>query len=228
MIRPRWCRGLASAAAVLLLAAAPLHATTLHTDGFIKNPADVFTLHRDGITHDIRPLGVGGFEGTWGGEDILFWCFDLDQVFNFNHNYTDYSASPLTAPQLEDVQRLFSIGYAQAITDPHLSAAFQLALWNIEYDTDLQVGTGSFRVYSGSSGSAGAVTQANTWLSELHDANGAGWTITRLTSTSHQDFVMGVRTARDVPEPPTTALMLAALIMATALGAGRRRMVGRR
>jgi hypothetical protein len=226
MIRPRWCRGLASAAAVLLLAAAPLHATTLHTDGFIKTPADVFTLHRDGKT-DIRPLGVGGFEGIWGGEDILFWCFDLDQVFNFNHNYTDYTASALTGPQLDDVQRLFSLGYAQAITDPHLSAAFQLALWNIEYDTDLRVDSGFFRAYNGSAGSAGDVTQANAWLSELHDANGAAWTITRLSSTVHQDFVTGVRTSRDVPEPPTAALVLAALIMATAL-AGGRRMVGRR
>jgi hypothetical protein len=216
------------AAAVLFLASAPLHADTLHTTGWIQPPPDLFTLHRDGHT-DIRPGGVGGFTGTWDGADIFFWCFDLDQVFSFGQNYTDYTAAPLTGPQLDEVQRLFSIAYTQAITSPHLSAAFQLALWNIEYDSDASVSSGVFRAYNGSAGSAADITQANTRLADLQNpgVSGAGWEITRLTSSQHQDFVIGVQVLRQrVPEPPVIALVLAACLAGAFVA--RRERVGRR
>jgi hypothetical protein len=226
MTASRWCRALVCAAAVLFFASA--HADTLHTTGWIQPPPDLFTLHRDGHS-DIRPGGVGGFTGTWDGEEIFFWCFDLDQVFSFGQNYTDYTAAPLTGPQLDDVQRLFSIAYSQAITTPHLSAAFQLALWNIEYDTDADAGAGVFHAYNGSAGSASDIAQANIWLAALHDpgVSGAGWEITRLTSSQHQDFVIGVQTLRQrVPEPPVLALVLTACLAGAFFA--RRKRVGRR
>jgi hypothetical protein len=213
MMRSPWSRCVLSAAFLLALAAAPVHADTLHTTTWIAPPPDVFTLHRDGKT-DQPGIQVGGFKGTWNGVDILFWCFDLDQNFNFRTDYGDYTASTYASPQLDDIQRLFSIGFSQVFGAPHASAAFQLALWNIEYDGDADVASGSFRA---SGGSSTAVTLANDLLGGLHDpgVSGAGWTITRFTSLRHQDFIMGVHEpSRDVPEPAAPALALVALAAA--------------
>jgi hypothetical protein len=230
MIPFRWSRHLARAACALFLAAAPALADTLHTTGWMAPPPDNFTLHRD-PNKDVRGGGVGGFTGTWNGEEIYFWCYDLDQYFNFGQNYTDYTAAVYTGPDEGELQRLFAVAFDNTLfLDPHRSAAFQLAVWNIEYDSDNDVAAGAFRAFNGTANTAGAVTLANSWLEEIRKpgTSGAGWTITRFSSDRHQDFIMGIHEpSRLVPEPPALALVLLALMAAMAV-AMRGRVVGRR
>ena len=215
---------------VALIAATPSFATdTLHTTGWLApTPPDNFQLHRTGHAA-LTPGGVGGFTGTWNGASIFFWCFDLDQYFNFGHNYTEYVEETYTGPQLDEVARLFDVAYFDVIAAPNRdnSAAFQVALWNIEYDTDADVRSGTFYADHGSplppTGHPGAALDlANTWLGDLHKpgVSGAGWTITRLVSREHQDFIIGTyEPSKDVPEPATWALLL----LATAVMAGARK-----
>jgi hypothetical protein len=229
MIPIGWSRRLARAACALFVAVAPAWADTLHTTGWMApSPPDNFTLHRDGSS-DVRGGGVGGFTGTWNGAEIFFWCFDLDQFFHFGQNYTEYTESPYSGPDADELQRLFAVGFDdQLFHDAHRSAALELARWNIEYDDDADVTTGAFRAFNGTLGSGAAAVQANAWLNEIRqpNASGAGWTITRLTSSRHQDFITGVQVpSRQVPEPSALALVLLALAGALAIVA--RAMPGR-
>jgi hypothetical protein len=232
MIPIRWSRHLARAACTLFLVAAPALATDiLHTTGWMApTPPDNFTLHRDGSA-DVRGGGVGGFTGTWNGEEIVFWCYDLDQFFNFNHNYSDYTRADYAGADADELRRLFAVAFDDSLfTNQHRSAAFQLAVWNIEYDDDNDVTAGAFRAFNGTAGSAAAVTLANDWLNEIRQpgVSGAGWTLTRFTSRTNQDFIMGTQEpSQQVPEPPALALVLLALLAAVAM-AMRRVPVGRR
>lgn len=207
--------------AVCLAASSIAFADTLHTTGWLApTPPDNFQLHRTGHAA-LTPGGVGGFTGTWNGNPIFFWCFDLDQFFQFGHNYTEYTEETYAGPVLDDLARLFDVAYFDVITNPNRdnSAAFQLAVWNIEYDTDHDVHVGSFFADHGTPAPpaghpADALNLATTWLSQLHDpgVSGAGWTITRLVSREHQDFIIGTyEPAKDVPEPATWALVLLAV-----------------
>lgn len=219
---------LALAAAILAASLSlPSRADTLHTTGFIFTPADTYTVHRDSTAQSVY---VGGFTGTFDGDPLFFWCFDLDHFFSFNNNY-DYTETPMaSSTQRTQLAQLFDEAY-QAATDPlhganaDTSAAFQLAIWNIRYDHDSTVTppgapgnpTNHFWATNPGPSTSTARALADTWLQNLGNFSGAGWTIFNLDSTPdrygnhHQNFITASFTSRDVPEPPALALALVAL-----------------
>ena len=104
-----------------------------------------------------------------------------------------------------DLGRLYATA---GVVDTSLKeAAFQIAVWEIAYETTpgaYSLGTGAAS-FSGGSAAGGALGLAATWLAGLGDS--AGRSISVLESREHQDVIFA-----PVPEPSTYMLMLAGLL----------------
>ncbi len=141
---------------------------------------------------------AGGFVGTWDGNPIQVWCYELGQTFNFGVAYTGYT---IDTPANEGLlSALFQEAYAMATTSAMNSAAFQLAIWEILYDGDLSLFSGTFHTNR-----VGNTTDAlaQTWLDGLGGFTDKG-DIILYTDREHQDFI-GRRPSSDVPEPAPLA-----------------------
>ena len=158
--------------------------------------------------------GAGGFLTKLNQLDPAFtsYCVDLFQFLAFNQPpYGNYANVPASAYPFRngtaavDLARLYSSGHVvdSAVTE----AAFQLAVWEIAYET-----SGAYRLDDGDArfGGAGAdaiaaLTLATDWIGHLGSGN--GFSVRVLASADNQDQVFATR----VPEPGSLALTLAAL-----------------
>jgi len=171
------------------------------------------------VTAPSASTNAGSFVGTWNGLPITFWCFELTQYFSFGVEYTDYTESPASNP---DLARLFEeVGGAAGATSTLVkSVAFQLAVWEIRYETttlpnyNLTPGIPASGNFYATSADPAAVAQANTWLQNLPLTS--SYTVLLLHSDNEQDFVYGTPTLRqNLPEPsplPLLGLGLAAMM----------------
>ncbi len=115
-------------------------------------------------------FAAGGFVGTWNGDPLQFWCAELTQTFSFNHLPAyDYTASIPNNATFTMLGQLFHEGYATALDSAKNSAAFQLAIWEILYDGDLDLSAGDFRV-TNANGHADTVQAAQDLLTNLHNS----------------------------------------------------------
>lgn len=206
---------LAFAAAVALCGVPSVSAGILIGNGYAVG-SESFTVTSSTVTPAFNPVAAGGFAGTWDGDPLLFWCFELDETFGFGIPYTDYTSAPLAAsfPLLSmQVAELFQVagGSSGATSSLLNSAAFQLALWEIRYETSgtFNLTGGTFKA-SGDAAGALAIAQANTWLNTLPATS--TYTITLLHSGPpgmHQDFVTDSRVPilLLVPEPSMLPLV---------------------
>src|SRR5262249_33526569 len=135
----------------------PSHADTLGTTGYAKG-SEGFNLSLGGN------VNAGGFAGTWNAGAIVFWCIELTQYFGFGGSYSDYQATIPNDPKFTLLGQLFNEAYGQATSDQMHSAAFQLAIWEIVYDPDLDLKAGTFKVLSGD---APTIALAQLWLDNL-------------------------------------------------------------
>ncbi|MGZ5187244.1 MAG: hypothetical protein ACXWCO_19285, partial [Caldimonas sp.] len=112
-----------------------------------------------------------------GGPTFESYCVDVYQTISFGTNYTDYTLPGTThvfanSDAYADLGRLYA--HAGPIVDAIHEAAFQIAVWEIAYETgpsyDLAHGSATFA--GGTAASSGALTLASTWLAGL--GNGAG------------------------------------------------------
>lgn len=164
--------------------------------------------------------GAGGFLTSLnGGPSFTSYCVDLYQYIGFNTAYIDYSVAAPGAHVFANSNAYTDLGrlYATAgvIGDALHEAAFQLAVWEIAYET-----TGGYNVGSGSaffSTSDGVRDLASTWLSQLGN-HGAGPSIGVLESAGHQDVIYA-----PVPEPSEIMLMVTGLIAMGAFAKRRRK-----
>ena len=158
--------------------------------------------------------GAGGFATSLnGGPTFTSYCVDLYEHIGFGSTYTNYTPVSGTAHAFAnasantDIGRLFSAGHVLANgTD---QAAFQIAIWEIAYET-----SGSYDIANGSaqfSGSAAAL--ATTWLNALPTTNTFNVMVLESVAArgmeGHQDVVYATPA---VPEPTTYALMAAGLL----------------
>ncbi len=220
-------RFMISAGAAALLGVAPaVTADTLKTLGWAAPSPGYQTFGVAFPTNQTSSPRTGGFKGTWNGDDIIFWCIQLDEYFGLNNTYTDYvaSAAPNTASMIL-LDKLFETAYPTATSTVVNSAAFQLAIWEIIYDhTNLQLTGANKGVFyitnpATSSGTNWAtVTAAQALLDNLGNANTDNYSLTLLLSAGvngnrgHQDFVTASKAFRFlVPEPNGLWLILAAL-----------------
>ncbi len=186
-----------------------------------------------------RDILAGGFTGTQtdllfpSPSTILFWCFELDQFFGFGGTYTDYAATTVSDPAAnlalaELFTEVFGGSAVSAPISDATSAAVQLAVWEIRYDTGNASGyhlnNGSFTA----TGGLGAVSTAQTLLDNLGSPGNqpSRYNITLLASPSSQDFITATpRPPFLTPEPSLLSLLgvgLTAMLLAM-----RRRIGGR-
>ena len=220
-------RTLASCAVAGALSfAAPANATLLSNTAWLAPPPESFHITWVGHTPAVNPAATGGFTGNFGGNPITFWCFDLLHTFSLGTSY-QYNAVQLVNGIANELSALLNVANANGGYggDNVHSAAFQLAIWNLEYDGDLSLTTGNFSV----TGDANAINLANSWLSHIGDAQYQSPTnaVIELTNETHQNFItfnnVPHECCRTVPEPPVLPLVLTA-IGAVALVETRRRM----
>ena len=163
---------------------------------------------------------AGGFVTVLnGGPSFTSYCVDLFEYINFGSSYSNYtlvdgSAHAFTNTRADaDLGKLFALH--PTITNELNEAAFQIAVWELAYETSraYDVSTGTAKFSGGTAASSGALALANTWLAGLGSIK-AGVDVDVLESIAtrgaigHQDVVF----AAPVPEPSTYALMAAGLL----------------
>jgi hypothetical protein len=156
--------------------------------------------------------GAGGFVTRLNGLDPTFttYCIDLYQYIGFNQPPYAYSNIPAASHVFRnasagiDLARLYSSGHLvnSAVTE----AAFQIAVWEIAYETtgSYDVGVGDAKFSGAGADTLAALGLAEDWIQHLGPGNGVNLRV--LESGAYQDEVFA-----KVPEPGTFALAFAAL-----------------
>lgn len=155
--------------------------------------------------------GLFHLSGDDGFGDFVAFCVDLVQYL---HDPTTYEIKPdlFASPVLDNIGKLFTSalggGTIASVIDTSLEAAgFQLALWEILYDSGngFDLTAGDFRETE----NVLARGQAQSYLNAL-GADADGYAFTFLYSATKQDVVTA-EPVEPVPLPATGVLMLAGL-----------------
>jgi hypothetical protein len=201
---------LLSTAASASLVNSPPVTVTLEIDRFAKGSATV-----DVTTDTWGNIGAGQLQGLLDGQTFLTYCVDLSQSFSWKTRYTyTLQDNGFTDRQADLLGKLYTAhGSAGAAASTNDSVAFQLAVWEILYDTDpTSVTAGTFHLITGASTAQRTLT--NSWLSDINQANATrSFNARRLYSDVAQDFVIfsavpvtSVSLSASVPEPSSYAL----------------------
>jgi len=154
--------------------------------------------------------------GLTAGNTVQTWCVDI--FHSISNSPTEYTLTSVNAlPHSTSISNLFGEGYkiGGVVADP---AAFQLALWELEYDTSPgDLTAGNFQ-YKGSDSSVLADAQALLSQALYDTAHGVnafdqylnGYKLYVLDSADKQDQVMIVppppNKGGTVPAPPAALL----------------------
>lgn len=199
---------------VPLVFASPASADLLKATGYAVGSEKVSLVSPSFGSHDVN---AGVFNLNPPSPGVLAYCIDIFQTITFGTLYSDYtttslsSDAQLTAVRKGEIAQLFHGFYAPSLTSSTKTAAFQLALWEILYETGptLNVDGGNLinrgvNYANTPNTPAGVISQADTWLAGLgaFSSDISGFILYR--SPEHQDQIR-------VPEPATWALVLAGL-----------------
>ena len=166
---------------------------------------------------------IGGMNAKFKDDLLLMFCVDLFSVAAaqgtaVKYDKVDYVTS---LNQYANISKVFAFNGGVSSASASDSAAMQLAIWNLVYDTDLDVSSGVFRTQY--VGGTDVVTKANALLVGANalfsatDNLGRSWEVSLLSDnqyaaggkSGYQDYVTA--TPSKVSEPGTIALTLAGL-----------------
>lgn len=161
-----------------------------------------------------RWVYAGEMKGKLNGNSFQTFCADIFQDFPgwsvADGSYALASGASVFGSRATDVNKLFTNWYGSANTEAK-STAFQLALWEIIYESGstYDVGSGTFTAKSTPNGSAtGTIyADANNMLGNLGTLGSTYTQVDVYRSADKQDFT----TISTVPEPEAYALALVGL-----------------
>lgn len=168
-----------------------------------------------------------GFRMDDGAASFIAWCLDLTHSvskggpYDYTPTDTPFSNSFLVAGAKERVIRLFDANYSTVNAYSRIDApAFQLALWEVGYDSDFDLDTGGFQG-TGRGNLAGQIAaKAALYLSAAKSFVGPHtWNVTFLENNDRRTR-QNLVTASRVPLPAALLLLGGGLV---ALGTLRRR-----
>jgi hypothetical protein len=141
------------------------------------------------------------------------WCVDLSQPLapdvTFSFDVVELAASGYTPTRADLLNGLFN-EYFPIVNTAQESAAFQLAIWEILYDTDGSLDTGTFRATT----QALTVSLANSWLANITSSafeRGIDqWRVLVLQKPVIQDQITAVR----IPSPGVGVCAAGGLLLA--------------
>ena len=199
-------------ASLALVAAMPSSAATVVFSGF-TNGSESVNFSVTGPHPTSGAALAGGFATTVdGGPSFEAYCVDLYQEISFGDPYPEYTGPGTThvfanSRAYTDLGRLYAT--AGVVNTAVSEAAFQIAVWEIAYETDsgpydLSSGVATFSGGDAATGTPSALSLASSWLGNL--TNGPYPSILVLESADHQDMIYA-----PVPEPETYALFMAGL-----------------
>ena len=164
-------------------------------------------------------VNAGAFSLNPPAGDIAY-CIDLAQTINFGTLYNDYTKLSLAADGVlsslrkGEIAQLFHGFYTTSLLNSTNSAAFQLALWEIVFETgsalDVDGANTSTRGvnYASNPDTPGSVIAiADAWLAGLGAFSTDTTGLYTYRSPEHQDQIVYHRT----PEPPTLIILGAGL-----------------
>ncbi len=206
----------------LALGAAQAHATLVDFQGFANGSQTVnFSLSAPNVTTS-GFTAAGGFTTLLDNSKLVTsYCIDLYEFLSFSDPaYTNYvlvdgSMHAFKNTRADtDIGKLFSAGHL--VNTATTQAAFQIAVWELAYETDTtyDVSSGAARFFGGSAAdSGGALSLASDWLKQLSSITNTSdiqvlESITQRNIPGHQDQVFVNR----VPEPSSVTLAVAALL----------------
>lgn len=188
----------------------------------------IVTIDASPVTPVSNPLYAGGFnmtDSTPGGlGNFLAWCLDIGAWLGAGGSYAyETTTNPFTnGGQVLDsnaqarVASVFNANFGASVTsNPDSSAAFQLALWESIYDTDMNISTGAFQASS----SGSIETLASGFLSGAASyGSGANlWDLTFLQSSSDPRQQNLVTASASLPPAPTIPLPAGGLLLLTGI-----------
>lgn len=161
-----------------------------------------------------QELGVGSF---------LAYCIDPFQYVSSSYQTYDKTILGLSnfssnaSTRLNNVTSLFSHAYAGSVSNANKAAGFQLALWEV-FNDDMDLSTGIVKKTGSTNAAVLSEAQSliNNLVSNTWGSPSIAYQLSTYTSQNFQDFI----TVTPVPEPESTALILAGLGL---LGFGVRR-----
>ena len=224
---------MALAASALALTAGGVSAApiTVEFNGIVKGSNNM-TITKAPVLPAYSSPTAGGFSMTGINPaigDFIAWCLDLATSIHgtnpLTYVVTDTPVSGGFNVYKDQVATLFrNSNYSDSVTDKNsTSAGFQLALWEVAYDTpdadgNFSLGTGAFQATAGSA----ILREANAFLAYMttphHDAGG-GPAVTFLQNIDNP-LRQSLVTASPIPLPAAAWLLIGGIGM---LAAARRR-----
>lgn len=157
--------------------------------------------------------GIGNIDWTGVSSNVApfnstfnTYCIDLIQDISFGNSYT-YTIAPLSsapnsgaypggtpttgmgASKADELEALYGVDYGSTLgtsaSEETAKEAFQLAIWNIVYDTDSTVSSGTFS--AGSDVSTAAISVANGFLSDALNPSNQQYDATNLIALLGQN-----------------------------------------